>query len=194
WTKSVAIGSGQGPVYITENNDVAYEENRERLISELQEIYDPNGDKIGDSIKKGESEYTGKYADEAPDIIIEQPAGLYIDGSLGKKDIFTKPKDEGWIAENKPTGMFAASGPDISSGELSEISILDLAPTILHLQDSPIPEYMEGEVLESVFSKESPPAKREPRFENYPLYKNGTHRRRTSDELQNRLADLGYLE
>jgi arylsulfatase A-like enzyme len=60
------------------------------------------------------------------------------------------------------TGLFAASGPDISSiGRLpAAVSILDFAPTVLHCLGLPVPRDMDGCVLLDIFDGNSEPATR----------------------------------
>jgi predicted AlkP superfamily phosphohydrolase/phosphomutase len=99
--------------------------------------------------------------DEAPDIVVDQRPGVHIQGHIGRDQVFTDPTDDGWRGENKRTGLFAVSGPDFRSGEVNQLSILDLAPTMLHLFEKSIPEDMDGEVRTDVFDPDSKPANRE---------------------------------
>lgn len=55
---------------------------------------------------------------------------------------------EGRSGNHTPYGFLLACGPDIASGEVSGADILDLAPTILNLLGQPIPEEMEGKVIQ----------------------------------------------
>ena len=59
-------------------------------------------------------------------------------------------------------GLFAASGPDIAkAGHLpSKLSSLDVAPTVLHAMDLPVPRDMDGRVLTEIFNENSEPAMR----------------------------------
>lgn len=51
---------------------------------------------------------------------------------------------------NNRRGLFAATGPQFTTGTVDDISILDLAPTIPHLYWCPIPDDMDGQVRHSV--------------------------------------------
>jgi hypothetical protein len=45
-------------------------------------------------------------------------------------------------------GVFIACGPSIKKDfQIGRVDVIDIAPTVLHLLDLPIPEYMEGRIL-----------------------------------------------
>jgi len=168
WDETDAVASGQGPIYLTvDRENPAYNPLREELSAALESLTDPDGNAVASSVEYGEDVYEGPYSDEAPDLVVDQATGVHIPGGLGQAKVFTSPSDGGWRAENKRDGLFAAIGPDFSSGELDPLSILDLAPTLLHLFECPIPADMDGEVRRDVFAsdaraRERPPAWREP--------------------------------
>jgi len=159
WEKSKAIASGQGPIYLNpenSNNEVI----REEIKRKLEALVDPlTGKKVIEKVYYKEEIYHGEYLSEAPDLIIDQAKGVHIPGGIGQKDIFGRPKK--WRAENKKIGLFMAYGPDIKPiGKINNVSILDLAPTILHLMSVPIPHDMDGRVLMEIFREDSEPSKR----------------------------------
>ncbi len=96
--------------------------------------------------------------------------------------------------------IFLAKGPDIKEGyELEEGTIhsYDIAPTVLYMNDLPIPEEMEGEPVKDLF-KEEFNSQREPVYENVSTYKEDSAYTVDSDELREealkeRLRDIGYL-
>ena len=67
------------------------------------------------------------------------------------------------MAGHKPYGIFFAIGHDIkkSTSDINGLNLIDLAPTILHIFDIPIPKDMDGKVLKKIFKEDSEPAKRE---------------------------------
>jgi hypothetical protein len=67
-----------------------------------------------------------------------------------------------WSAYHKLHGVFLACGPDIKNcGKIGDVKIYDLAPTILHLFNVPVPREMDGRVLKEIFREDSEPAKRQ---------------------------------
>jgi len=163
WEATTALASGQGPVYLTLDRDhPEYERTREELADRLREVTDPDGRPVARAVHRGEDIYHGRYLDEAPDLVIEQADGIHVPGGIGRDDVFTRPEADGWRAENKRTGLFAATGPDFGSGTVEGLSILDLAPTLLYLHGRAIPDGMDGEVRPDVFSPDSSARERDP--------------------------------
>jgi arylsulfatase A-like enzyme len=57
---------------------------------------------------------------------------------------------------HRSEGIFIAHGPGVKSGEiLPANSIMDLAPTIMHLMGAPVPQIMDGRVLSEIFTNPS---------------------------------------
>jgi len=162
WERTDAIASGQGPVYLTPSSDSRrFERLRTEIISELTELTDPRGDPIASDVYRGEEVYEGEYATDAPDIVIDQSPGVHIPGNIGRGEVFTDPVADGWRGENKRDGLFVATGPSFDEGDIEGLSILDLAPTLLHLHDCRIPNDMDGSVRTDVFASGTGPAERE---------------------------------
>ncbi len=162
WEESLAVASGQGPIYLSDQLDEGdYEELRNDLIQDLEGLESPiTGRSIVRKVYKREEVYSGKHLDKAPDLVIDQAPNVHIPGELGRGEVFEKPGK--WRGENKRTGLFAAIGPDIrSDGGRVDVSILDIAPTILHIYGLEIPQDMDGKVLTEVFAEGSDPAERE---------------------------------
>lgn len=167
WNQSTALASGQGPVYLNLDRDSdRYETFRSNLIEGIENISGPNGNPVANRVLRGESVYDGKYMNEAPDIVVDQRNGVHITGSIGREEVFTDPTDDGWRAENKRTGLFVATGPDFATGSIDNLSILDLAPMILHLHECAVPRDMDGCVPKSVFAEGTSPAERDVEFQS----------------------------
>jgi len=156
WGKSKALASGQGPLYLA----LGEAELREDLMQKLENLTNPHTEeKIARHVYRREEVYQGEFLSEAPDIIIDQYPHTHIRGSIGKKNIFEEPQR--WRGENTTEGIFIAGGPDFKEGiELSNVSILDLAPTILHQMGIPVPSDMDGRVLSEILKEGSGPANR----------------------------------
>jgi len=163
WEATTALASGQGPVYLTVAPDrPEYESVREELAERLRALTDPHGRPVARAVHRGEAVYHGRYLEEAPDLVVEQADGVHIPGGVGRAEVFSRPAEDGWRAENKRAGLFAAAGPDFGSGAVDGLSILDLGPTLLHLHGEAVPDGMDGEVRRELFAPDSAAGKRPP--------------------------------
>ena len=163
WEQTDAIASGQGPIYLTlEKDGSEYEQIRNQIIEKLKEVTGPRGESIISNVHRGEDIYSGQYLDDAPDIVVEQNRGIHIQGSIGREDVFSDPTTDGWRGENKRNGLFVALGPSFRTGTIENLSILDLAPTLLHLRGHKIPTDMDGVVRQDVYAPDSEPASKDP--------------------------------
>lgn len=192
WEQSIAVASGQGPVYLLKNKD---ERVRDELITELEKIRKPDGEPIFKNIFKNEEIYCGTHTKKGPDIILDQANGIHIEGRLGSDKIFSKPNR--WKAENKNDGIFVAYGEDIKNSNLNNlnqpISILDLAPTVLHIHNKSIPLMMDGRVLKEIFKPSSNTRDRKVKYVSLES-KNFDSSLDHNEETRKRLSQLGYLD
>lgn len=165
WGGTMALASGQGPLYLNlEAGSEEYEKTREDLMESLTEIQTPDGEEVVAAVYRGEEVYSGPYVDDAPDLVLEQARGVHIQGGIGRDEVFTEPEDGGWQGENKREGLFVATGPSFREGDVEDLSILDLAPTLLHLRGHEVPREMDGEVRGDVYATGTKAAEEEPLY------------------------------
>jgi len=137
-------------------------------MSELGTLTDPSGNPIADDVYRGEDVYEGPYLEEGPDIVIDQAPHVHISGDVGRDVVFGDPLEDGWKGENKREALFAASGPEFSTGTVNDFSILDLAPTLLHLHGIAVPKDMDGTVRKDIFRSGSEPMERDIAYQDVP--------------------------
>ncbi|PSP95634.1 nucleotide pyrophosphatase [Halobacteriales archaeon QS_4_62_28] len=180
WERSQAIASGQGLIYVIDDDPATVGE----LIDDLESLTDDKGRAIARDVLTREEAYEGPYTDEAPDIVFDQRPGVHTSGAIGSNPVFD---DAGkWKAENIRTGLFLADGPDVTAESLPEtISMPDIAPTVLHSVGCSIPTDMDGKPVD-LFDDRTV-AERDP----IPFKDTDG---RSGNEVQDRLEDLGYLE
>jgi predicted AlkP superfamily phosphohydrolase/phosphomutase len=158
WDESKVLATGQGTVYIlaSEGSD-EYNKLREELIKKLKNLKIPNSDRnVAKKVYKKEEIYSGQYLDIAPDIIYEQGRHIYTAPGIGMTECFSSSHK--WKAENKKEGICLFYGDDIKKGlKLDGVKIVDLAPTILHLMNIPVPKDMDGRVLKEIFKEGTDP-------------------------------------
>ncbi|QLH78908.1 alkaline phosphatase family protein [Halosimplex rubrum] len=179
-----ALASGQGPIYVNPRFDV--ESVREDLIADLREVTDEGGEPLFTGVYRAEEVYDGPYVDIGPDVVVDQRPGVHVNDGMGGDAVQTEP--DRWAAENTPTGIFVANGPDFRSrGEIPEIDIRDIAPTILANHGVDTPTDMDGEVLD-VFVDDPDVGTQDP-IDHEDAGAGGP-----SDEVADRLTELGYME
>ncbi len=171
----------------------------EDIKSRLREIPDPkNGGKLLSEVFHRDEIYTGQYVARMPDILFKPKDMTY--KALGIVDFTTKNFIEptfGNSGDHRMNGVFMAKGgPVIVKQErLQELSILDMAPTILHILGMAVPTDMDGRVAEEIFDPawfaKNPVRTREP----YPSVKGAELEMSEEDrqEIIERLKGMGYV-
>jgi predicted AlkP superfamily phosphohydrolase/phosphomutase len=98
--------------------------------------------------------------------------------------------------QHYPYGILAASGPGLRRGaQVHGASVLDVAPTVMHLFGAPIPLDMDGKLLVQLFEEEwlqaHPPRYTAPSGAAAP---GATPRTEATDEMMERLRGIGYID
>jgi len=110
-----------------------------------------------DRVIPREEAASGPYLDRAPDLhlildgyrTIAFPL-FAVDGKIVTRQI------RGDSGCHRLHGVFIARGPGIAHGEIAGARIVDLAPTILHLMNVPMPDDMDGRVLTEALVTQRP--------------------------------------
>jgi len=180
-----------------------YEEVRSALIRNLREVIDPDvGSHIVMEVYRREEIYEGPFVNRAPDLIFVLKPSHVGDRSLLTKSYFGAMAAAGrqWTGTHRFEGILLMKGPPVQpGGKVAFAQIQDLAPTILYLLGLPVPEVMDGRVLEETLSSEY--------LASHPIYysqgedmpsvdRGRTEWEQPADEAQvtERLWALGYLE
>jgi predicted AlkP superfamily phosphohydrolase/phosphomutase len=148
WAKTrayVPTPSGNG-IYIVRSgmSDWDYQELRATLVQDLREVKDENGVPVVSRVFTKDEVFSGPCQDLSPDVTLELRDGGLV-SILDSETIFRQRAEP--IGAHRPEGVFFARGPGYRKGvELEELSILDVAPSILHGLGLPIPEDFEGRV------------------------------------------------
>jgi len=140
-----------------------YEELREEVIKKLLSLKDPKtGERVMAEVYSNSEIYWGSKLNKVPDIIGIPNPKYGVDPSPFTKTGFadSSPEVRGQHF-NQPNGIFIACGPRIKDGERAEgARLFDIAPTVLHIMGLPVPDDMDGTVLNELFKTESEPAQR----------------------------------
>lgn len=94
--------------------------------------------------------YTAPLHSDLPDIYF----------TMKEVSIFSTDSDIPIHPDHRQEGIFMAYGDCIRADCRASVSIVDIAPTILHILKVPIPANMDGRVLKEIFKEGSEPVRR----------------------------------
>jgi len=206
WKRTRAYSTGNfGQIYINKKgrepegivNEDEYEALVVELIEKLKKFRDPrNGKIIFKWVLKRDEEFKGKFIEEAPDIVFFDKNFEYTTNRLFE---FGSNKLVGHhvidrSGDHKPYGIFFAYGDKFWGGkEIENARIVDILPTVLYSLGIPIPDDIDGVILDVIFKEDFKEA-------NKPKYKHYIEKekviedtgREEEEEIRRRLKGLGY--
>ncbi len=148
------------------NEDVV--EDGEAVLSGIAEglkgLRDEDGDPLDVRVWRREEVYSGDFLDRMPHLVYSVEGFAYepfpaFETGEGLRTF--RGEFKGWHREE---GVLVASGPDFARGPTPEVSIIDIAPTVLHLLGQPVPDNMDGRVVRELFREGSAPFEGEVKF------------------------------
>jgi predicted AlkP superfamily phosphohydrolase/phosphomutase len=175
-----------------------YDRVREDIVNKLMQLRDSDtGDRIIDAVYLREDLYHGAYSKNAPDIIVNYASnycgGLEVSGRVITPNIAREGAESGIHDRN---GIFMCSGPHFKKGdEISDANIVDVVPTILYDCGLPIPDDIDGKIMEEAFLDSY--RKNKPRYVVIDRAGGGTQEllpEGDEESIKKALKGLGYLE
>jgi arylsulfatase A-like enzyme len=103
---------------------------------------------------------------------------------------------ETYVGTHRPEGVIAFRGASAARTEIASANIQDVAPTLMYLLGEPVPESMEGRVLEEIIAPDVLEA-RPVEYAEGAAVAVGQAEDYSADELpevEDRLRSLGYIE
>ncbi len=209
WRQTVAYSLGNvGQIYLnvagrepqgTVKPGAEYEQVRRQIMDKLAELRDPEtGEKVIETIYRREEIYHGEQLDQAADIVFIPKRLEYFgfgEYEFGSNKII-ESMQRGISGTHRMNGVFLAYGGAINVGvEVDGASLVDLAPTILHLMGLPVPLEMDGKVLEEAISSDFE-AELTTTTSNWASSDNGDGQGLTDEQKEivaERLRGLGYV-
>jgi len=178
-----------------------YENLRDFVMKKLSTYRESKSGKEIFEIFKKEEIYSGSYMGEAPDVVFLANGpyliskGVAVPRRIIRFAMNFLPMSL-QSAKHDLYGTLIIKGRDIKKGEiLNESSIMDLAPTILHILGVSIPSDMDGCPLKEVFEPSSDLAKSNIKYVASESRKKEEHRlsKHDMEDIKKRLKALGYL-
>ena len=165
-----------------------FEKVRDDLMERLGSFVDPKtGRKPVKAIYKREDVFKGKFADQAPDILMEPAEGFSL--THAKSAI----EDADWVSgDHRLEGTIVAVGPNVKAFDVQP-RLIDLAPTILAALQAPAAVEPTGRVLHEVVGAEASMTAREA-LGSVEIEEESAVSDTEADEMEEHLRGLGYLE
>jgi len=203
WSRTVAYSMGHvGQIYLNVSGRepqgivtaADYDQRRQKVIDALGELRDDDGRALVSKIIAREETYHGPYSELGPDIhVVLDDYNMIAFPLFATNNQIVTEQIRGDSGCHRREGIFIAHGPGVRQNEqLAEASILDLAPTILTLLGEPVPQTMDGRVLEEIFE-----ARPEIAYSEEDAFTSETGGQALNDDetaqVEERLRSLGYL-
>lgn len=197
WDRTVALVASaeqSGSLYLHNIEDQA---EKQRLLAELEtrfrELVDPQDNlRWFREVLRGEVAYhPGQENVRIPDLVLVPREGWNVSRQLMKDGVWQANLP--WWGTHRPDGILIAAGPNIQTDNIEQPSLIDIAPTILYFLGLPVPNDMDGHVLTSLFSINSPVVY----TEGETMKENPPRSALSMAEealIEERLRGLGYLE
>ena len=163
WSRTLAYSYGYyAPIYFNTSKIKNQKDKiglEVEIIEKLKELKEPFSDKpLIRKVWKKSDLYSGDENKKLPDIILNMGDFTYGSSStflFSSNTIFSDPKTFK-SGDHAIHGIFMAYGPDFKEGETIENAMIyDIAPTVLHMFDIPVPSDMDGKVLKEIFKHDS---------------------------------------
>lgn len=173
-----------------------YEALRTRIIEEIRDLKEPaTGEPLVLEVYRREEIYHGERLETAPDIIVVTK-DAYKGGTSVEELISDVPLDvlSKLSGVHRMDGIILAKGPNIRhNGTLEGAGIIDVAPTVLHMLDMPIPSDMDGKPLMALFEQQTEAAYTdEHKYEDVATDEYG-YSEEEEESVRVKLEALGYL-
>jgi predicted AlkP superfamily phosphohydrolase/phosphomutase len=186
-----------------------YEAVRDQVIETLPDLADPlTEEKLVKRVWRREELFEGPFLEKLPDLVVEaenpnlfRSRGGYAEAEPVRRLELPELRGARTSGCHRFNGIFVTTGQGIRRGVwLSEINMVDVAPTLCYMLKEAIPVEMDGRVIEDLFEKDHlqayPPERSD--FVDSASGPLDRESKSYSDEeaqaVEERLAGLGYLD
>lgn len=122
----------------------------DKIVRDLKQLIDPvSGKPAVTKIDKTYEIFGPDTHPALPDVFIEWKPGSFMERVVHPQAEITQKRPEFFRRSDHSThGFISLKGPSIKGlGNIADVQVLDVAPTLLNLLDEPIPPRMKGELL-----------------------------------------------
>jgi predicted AlkP superfamily phosphohydrolase/phosphomutase len=170
-----------------------YDKVRQEIVEKLRRVNGFDGQPIFQVADIKENVYWGPYVSQAPDIVTWPHPNYKIRIGTAQKHYLRRVTE----AQHSLDGIYMLVGEEFIADEKArELSIMDIAPTLLHVMGLPVPEDMDGRVAVDLFSQASSSSQRAVTYRD-PINKEtddfSAAEHINEDEVLEKLRALGYI-
>ena len=184
---------GRDPQGIVNPED--YDELKTEITNELYKLSTEIGEPLKVKVYDPQKMYNMPKNALAPDIIftINDWRCVIVEDDFNRPLFEKRPFSKRHTGAHRLEGIFVAFGPEFEKRKkIGKVRIIDIAPTILHMFNTPIPKDVDGRVLTEIFKPESESAKRKPKYADTSFYKTKTLEEWTKAKIE-KLKRLGKI-
>jgi predicted AlkP superfamily phosphohydrolase/phosphomutase len=156
WEATSAHATLNG-IHLNENVVEGGDELLERIEKGLRGLVDADGEPLDVKVWRREDVFKGAHIGKLPHLVYSIEGYAYEPVPTFERGEYLRTlrgEFKGWHREE---GILLASGPDFAGGAGLDLSITDVAPTVLHLFGLPVPDDMDGVVAREIFRAGSDP-------------------------------------
>jgi predicted AlkP superfamily phosphohydrolase/phosphomutase len=199
-TRAYALTPSSNGIFIRGVAPEAYGAVRQSVIEALERLQDPaTGAAIVTQILTREEAFPGACMLAAPDLTLALRDHGLVSVLRGPAPVQRRSSP---VGTHHPAGVFVAAGPTVRRGAtLPALPLIDVAPSLLYSLGLPVPEDLEGGVIEAAFLPEALHAR--PVQAGPPTVSPGASPAppgefeldaKEEQEVMDRLRSLGYLD
>jgi len=172
-----------------------YENTVRAIIERLPTLQDPQtGAILASHAKQRDELFSGGATHHAPDIAIFMRDETYV--GLGTADFPASGVAGaafGNTGDHRYNGILIMQGNGVKPGDLGNASLMDIAPTVLHLLGVPVPDDMDGQVLLNALDAARQDVQYTPAAPTEIAIPDAAYTPDEEAEMLQHLQDLGYL-
>lgn len=206
WAQTTAYSLGHiGQVYLNVRGrqpfgtvpPEKYEATRAALMATLNQLRHPFSERpLVTHIIPREAAAHGPYLDNGPDLHLVMDGYQTMAYPMFAADGHIVSEQRwGNSGDHRPNGLLIVAGPPIKAGQtLASARLIDLAPTLLYLLGVPVPDDMDGQVLETAVTAAYRTAHPVERQTAVPSTEAAVHLSELEEQIvAQQLRDLGYM-
>jgi len=122
-----------------------------RIIDDLSQWTDDRGNNVVDRVVRRDEVYAGPFTKRASDLYVYWNPGA----NVGEPPEEVRGRGFWWSGDHRPEGVLICKGQALNSAALAASpSVCDLVPTMMYAAGLPVPDHLDGRVIQEVFTGE----------------------------------------